>query len=407
MPGKFHRTAPWPGSAACVVGLLAAVVAACLKATAIDTQVYTEVSCSLNAPVSIVVGSSLDDLSQRMAQGVVASTQSGCASVGNGYVGDVVMLPQQPNEQVAYAVMTRPDGQPSDQCGTAAQAAGCIVAKRNVTFLTHEQVDVRVDLRLSCLGVSCSSDQTCAQGQCVAPRVPPDCSAPCGDNTLMPVDAGGTTDARADSSAGADASLPAAVRTSAKNGNGMSSLTVSLGAVDANELLIVTVFADTKTPLMGVSDTAGNAFQKAVSYIGDAYVYYAEGAKAAPFGDSITATLSSGGGVWFDLYVSEFSGVRAASSLDAVAAQSGNCGLTTDDIQSGFKTTTNPTELVFAFAGASGPVTAGTGYSLLSPVDGNATEYRVVTADGSYQATGTCTQANADWQVLMATFKGQ
>jgi hypothetical protein len=234
---------------------VAVLGAACLKATAIDTSVYTEVACSANAPVTIVVGATLDDLAQRMAQGVVASTQSGCRSGSDGDVGDVVMLPEHEGESIAYAVMTRADGQPSDQCGTKAQAPGCIVAKRQVTFITHEQLGVRVDLRLSCLGVTCPTDQTCVQGQCVTAVVPPGCAEPCGEGSLTLPDGGAPDGSVGARDASTDATASAADSAAADSGSGDG------GPTDAGSGGVVVLFGGTPSasgttqPPMPLRDT--------------------------------------------------------------------------------------------------------------------------------------------------------
>ena len=93
----------------------------------------------------------------------------------------------------------RVDGQPADGCLDPTQASRCIVAKRQLRFQKHNQSDMRVDLRLSCLGVLCSADQTCVKGACVDAQTT--CGASCDELTLAPSAATGINGNQADTSA--------------------------------------------------------------------------------------------------------------------------------------------------------------------------------------------------------------
>lgn len=176
-----------------VVPLACAGYVACLGATAVRASAYTEVACERNAPVAVVVASDASELADKLAQGVVSSTRTGCAS---GFVGDVVLTPPGAKEgPVAFAVMTRADGQDPARCGdpTLPQADRdqCIVAKRALRFRAHEVVDVRVDLRDQCRGVLCAADQTCVRGQCVGVDVARACVGSCDEGTLASAPASG------------------------------------------------------------------------------------------------------------------------------------------------------------------------------------------------------------------------
>jgi alpha-tubulin suppressor-like RCC1 family protein len=156
----------------------------CANPTDIRVAVHSEVTCDKQAQVALVGGSSIEQLGSAPSS---ASTQ--CMEAGDGtmLMGDVVLAPLSSNtEQVAFAVMTRPDGQPPDSCIDPANAASCIVARRQLHFSPRDELSVRVDLRLSCLGVVCPGDQTCVRGQCAGADVPAGCGNPCDEGVLLP-----------------------------------------------------------------------------------------------------------------------------------------------------------------------------------------------------------------------------
>ena len=93
------------------------------------------------------------------------------------------------SESVAFAVMTRDDGQPAAGCLdpaiTPADLTHCIVAKRELRFIPQVTLTMRVDLRRSCLGIVCATDQTCVKGGCVGAELPAGSCAPqCGESAL-------------------------------------------------------------------------------------------------------------------------------------------------------------------------------------------------------------------------------
>jgi hypothetical protein len=177
----------------------------CATPTALTVDVYSEVPCASGAAVALIGGGTLGDLAAR-----APSTESSeCTPDGaEANMGNVVLVPTGArNEGIAFAVMTRPDGQPPDQCLDPSQAGACIVAKREISFLPQTELDMRIDLRLSCLGVPCTPDTTCVEGQCVPAQVPPGaCTSSCGENTLVPdggiSDSGALEDAPSSEDAG-------------------------------------------------------------------------------------------------------------------------------------------------------------------------------------------------------------
>ncbi len=144
------------------VALAVLLVPACATPTALTLSVYSELECDKGSVIAVVGGSALDTLPSKAP----SSVSTTCDATGRR--GSVVVLPTaSKDEWLGLAVMQRADGQPADGCLDARQSARCIVAKRQFRFTKHNTTDMRVDLRLSCLGISCKPDETCFRGACV------------------------------------------------------------------------------------------------------------------------------------------------------------------------------------------------------------------------------------------------
>lgn len=134
----------------------------CATSTEIDVDIYSEVGCDKNAEVGLVLGGNLTEV----ANDAVSSSADHCDA--SQRVGRIVISPSGDNsEEIAFAIVTRNDGQGLDTCTAADGYKGCIVAKRQLHFEPHTHLDVRVDLRLACIDKPCGTDQTCVQAACV------------------------------------------------------------------------------------------------------------------------------------------------------------------------------------------------------------------------------------------------
>jgi len=208
------------------LGLIAPLVAlGCRTPTTIDVSVESEVTCAANARAVLVGGSSLADLPGKAP--AATSTQCAPQDGGEALLGNLVVLPlaSGSDESTAFAVMTRPDGQSAAGCLGASEAPFCIVAKRELRFIPRTELAVRIDLRLSCLGVTCPTDQTCVKGQCKSDQVNENaCTPSCDEGTLLPGVDGGAPDAGCDGDA-ADgaASCTSGPPSCAPGGPGMTS----------------------------------------------------------------------------------------------------------------------------------------------------------------------------------------
>jgi hypothetical protein len=127
------------------------------------------------------------------------------------------------------------------------------------------------------------------------------------------------------------------------------------------------------------------------------YAYNITGGGAAI---NITANLTGVSTSYFQIYMSEYSGIRTFSPLDQKSVNTGS----TAAVTSGSKTTVFGTELIYGVSiGASGNLTFGGTFTARSTANANIVEDKITAATGSYSAT--FTSAGGNWVAEMATFR--
>ncbi|HSQ65162.1 MAG TPA: hypothetical protein VLM85_18200, partial [Polyangiaceae bacterium] len=151
-----------------VVGAAATVsLSRCATPTAIVVDVYSDLDCNNGAQVVLIGAKSLDGLTSSAPTS--SATRCDARSDGTYYRGQVVIVPSTTDETVAFALATRTGGADPSTC--LASGADCIVAKRQISFILHNELQARIDLKSSCLGVVCNTNETCDQGQCISANV--------------------------------------------------------------------------------------------------------------------------------------------------------------------------------------------------------------------------------------------
>ena len=115
---------------------------------------------------------------------------------------------------------------------------------------------------------------------------------------------------------------------------------------------------------------------------------------------TVTAKLNNAPTSFFQMYISEYSGIAyTIDPLDKNAAAIGN----TAAVNSGSQTTAYTKELIYgASIGASGALSKGAGFTARSTANQNIIEDKVVSTTGSYSAG--FTSAGGNWVAQMATF---
>jgi formylglycine-generating enzyme len=184
------------------------VLPKCASPTALTVTVYSEIPC-LKKPVA---GLSAAQTTGELRTKALATTSGVCGA--DGKLGSVVLYPiERADGPVAVQIVVRPDGEDPATCTEQNGYRGCIVARRELRFAPNKNVELRVDMRLSCLDKPCDAASTCTRGVCVNASVQCDAS-PCDEDALpVPQADGGTKDDASDGEsvrdAGTDAPPPA------------------------------------------------------------------------------------------------------------------------------------------------------------------------------------------------------
>jgi hypothetical protein len=156
-----------------------------------------------------------------------------------------------------------------------------------------------------------------------------------------------------------------------------------------------------------ITDTKGNTYTLAAGptdwSVGGkrAWTYYA--ANIAGGGSPITITITlSGNPSNSDTYAAEYSGMATSSPLDQSSAGNGVGNI----LNSGSKTTTQASELIFGFGMSSSAVTADAPYTNRNNFDSNFIADQIVSSTGANQVTGTA-PGGGQWVCQMTTFRGK
>jgi len=177
--------------------LVLLLVAACRAPTQITLELSTNVDCSQHKVSTQISIGHVTDVDQKPPSAETTSCQP-----GGGRIGDLVVVPSGADDDtVAIDVVAGVDVDPSVDCrppGGPLGGTSCIVARRALAFIPHENQTLPVVLSNKCLGVTCPSGTTCVDGVCKDEG----CSGP-----ACPVSGLGD--------AGADASIPEAAATDA------------------------------------------------------------------------------------------------------------------------------------------------------------------------------------------------
>ncbi len=192
--------------AVCTAGAIATVWA-CRDPTEVTLNISTDVDCNTilgqagdagtATGVKIVVGANGSELDMRSTE-PVAQTSNQCtpglpgAHVENA-IGTFVIVPDQGNgSNQSFAVMVVVGVETAAQdCTFANSYKGCIVARRELSFVPHTALTLPIAVDRDCLNVTCvGSDQTCFLKHCQSANTK--CAS--GDCFLAPPDdAGGTS----------------------------------------------------------------------------------------------------------------------------------------------------------------------------------------------------------------------
>lgn len=146
---------------------MATIATSCRAATQIVLDIRTNVPCATPMQwqgIAVYSGSPGLDVESKDPSLLSAACEA------DGRVGSIVLVPNGAKDATVGIRVVAGLTRPPDQCA-AAHYEGCIVARRTVTFLPHEALDLRIDLTNDCVGQACDALRTCFNGACSDARL--------------------------------------------------------------------------------------------------------------------------------------------------------------------------------------------------------------------------------------------
>jgi hypothetical protein len=147
--------------------VIATISTSCRGATQIVVDIRTNVPCANPMQwqgIAVYSGSPGLDVESKDPSLLSAACEP------DGRVGSIVLVPNGANDATVGIRVVAGLTRAPDQCA-AARYEGCIVARRTVTFLPHEALDLRIDLTNDCVGQACDALRTCFNGACSDARL--------------------------------------------------------------------------------------------------------------------------------------------------------------------------------------------------------------------------------------------
>ncbi len=166
------------------------------------------------------------------------------------------------------------------------------------------------------------------------------------------------------------------------------------------DVILVAFDHDTTSPPSSVTDSQGNVFISVGSPLTSpdgrrSRVYYAKNIKGGP--DTITVTLSANS-AWFDISLTEYTGLNQSNPIDAQAGAAGHAG----PVSSGSAKSSLTGDVLYAYCVGELTCTVGSGFAARSAVNYDVVADKLAGAPGIYAATGS---ANGGWSLQLVALK--
>lgn len=189
-----------------------AALASCRGATQASIAITTDFPCGSLKQTRIFTGAAPDEASVSPTTETPACTPD---EGGGGRVGSLTVVPTKGSDGRVHVRVVAGIDRPATEC-FAPKYAGCVVARRTLSYVPHASLTVPIAMLARCKDVPCDESTTCSRaGRCVSAEVRAGCDEPGGcalpDDTL---DAGGaldgSSDGAGDAAEAADAAIDAA-----------------------------------------------------------------------------------------------------------------------------------------------------------------------------------------------------
>lgn len=167
--------------AVALVGLMGLAMGAsrgCADPTQVTVVLTTDVPCDRLRGVTIAVGGAGED--------PAAPSTSTTSCDADGHLGTIVLVPRGARDSVLKVELVAGIDRQPEWCAAPSFGAGCIAARRVLSYIPQSPLVLPVAMRASCNGVVCTNDQTCVQGVCRDAKIGPNAcgGAGCGEDVL-------------------------------------------------------------------------------------------------------------------------------------------------------------------------------------------------------------------------------
>ena len=165
------RAGVWVGLAG-----FAALAVACRAPTQVRLEIATDADCS------DVTGTAITSGLLVQLEGLPPTTETTRCDPKTGRIGALVVVPAgKKDEKFAVRVVTGFYKEP-EQCVRDGYTGGCIVARRALSFIPHETIELPIVMEAACVDVPCGATETCRSGECVPATLddPLGCTDPAG-----------------------------------------------------------------------------------------------------------------------------------------------------------------------------------------------------------------------------------
>jgi hypothetical protein len=154
-------------SSSALTALLALLPLSCNGATQVNVIITTDMPCDRLLGTALIVGH-IDEYNDK---GVTDSTLN-CREEGSRrYIGNIIVVPSGVSDEFGVKIVTGVDTKP-EGCIETQDYRGCIVAKRELKFITHETLELPILMSGSCKNVACPDVHlTCVLGECVPAKI--------------------------------------------------------------------------------------------------------------------------------------------------------------------------------------------------------------------------------------------
>jgi uncharacterized membrane protein YgcG len=103
------------------------------------------------------------------AKALNATHTGGC--IGPDTLGTLTVTPGDSFDGATVVAVVALRNKTPEACAASPAERGCIIARRQFSFIEHEPLALTINLDLSCEGVACNAFTTCQGGTCVDARV--------------------------------------------------------------------------------------------------------------------------------------------------------------------------------------------------------------------------------------------